>query len=69
MEMMEIVKRFEAVLKSIEKAKGKRHVTGQRMIGTWENVVNVVIENVMSKRMIRCGTSIKSWDDELRGAL
>lgn len=67
-EMIENVKRFEAVLINIEKEKGNEHVAGQRFRKAWENVVDVETEEVIGKKMIRYGTSVKWWDDGLRKA-
>lgn len=45
-----------------------KRIVGRRVIGAWEYVLNVAAEKEVNKMMIRCGTSAKWWDDELRKA-
>lgn len=39
-----------------------------RVIEAWENPVNVVAEKKLCEKMIRCGTSVNWWENELREA-
>lgn len=40
-------------------------VAGDRVIAGWENIVNTTAERVVGEKVVRCGMSVKWWNEEV----
>ncbi|CAB1108538.1 unnamed protein product [Ectocarpus sp. CCAP 1310/34] len=60
------VESFRKLLRSVEDGQVDVQAAGDRVIEGWESIVNATAERVVGKKVVRCGVSVKWWDDELK---
>ncbi|CAB1102258.1 unnamed protein product [Ectocarpus sp. CCAP 1310/34] len=54
------------LLRSVEDEQVDVQTAGDRVIEGWESIVNATAERVVGRKVVRCGVSVKWWDDELK---
>ncbi|CAB1110306.1 unnamed protein product [Ectocarpus sp. CCAP 1310/34] len=60
------VESFRKLLRSVEDGQVDVQTAGDRVIEGWESIVNATAERVVGRKVVRCGVSVKWWDDELK---
>ncbi|CAB1119768.1 unnamed protein product [Ectocarpus sp. CCAP 1310/34] len=60
------VESFRKLLRSVEDGQVDVQAAGDRVIEGWESIVNATAERVVGTKVVRCGVSVKWWDDELK---
>ncbi|CAB1112777.1 unnamed protein product [Ectocarpus sp. CCAP 1310/34] len=60
------VESFRKLLRSVEDGQVDVQTAGDRVIEGWESIVNATAERIVGRKVVRCGVSVKWWDDELK---